>query len=183
MWFSLHLLIWNNELYQGARGLTLPFSLKALNVFLRNNSFKLNERRINKSTGSCSFCFCFFLFLLFARIAEQLSSYPVYPESTLGGPHVLWYRSNVRQDSQTLFIPTGITLEPCASFQTIWFFFIVKYRGICLQWVYFWNNTSYLHVLPSNSCSSSPPSSTEDLSPFFYFSHIIIYFPSLSSHI
>lgn len=74
---SMHLLIWGNELYQGARGLNFPLSLKALNGSLISNSFKLNERRLTKAQGAVVFSL-----LYFSRTSEQFSSCPVYSDST-----------------------------------------------------------------------------------------------------
>lgn len=82
----MHLLVGNNELYQGARGWNFPFSSRALNGFLRSNCFKLSERRITEEQGAVIFCNSTVLFM----DCRTIVIFPCVLQQHFRGPCVLW---------------------------------------------------------------------------------------------
>lgn len=149
----MQLLVWNDELFQGARGLSFPFSLRAGNVFPISNIFKLGEKKITKALGAVVFFSS--LSVLFMN-GRTIFIFLISSDRTSGSPCILlWNRKNVRQeDYQPFLIPTEVTPEPHDYFkqrdtsntQE------VIYMGVCFLRK---KKNNYSYILPSNFYSSS----------------------------
>lgn len=150
----MQLLVWNNELLQDARGLSFPFSLRAWNVFLISNIFKLGEKKITQALGAvvgivCLFvCFSSLLFMngrifIFLISLTGLQEVPVPPS--------LWGRMR-QEDYQPFLIPTEVTPEPHDSFKPR---IASNTRQSFTLGVFREKNKNYLYIIPSNFCSSS----------------------------
>ena len=115
----MQLLVWNNELFQDAVGLSFSFSRRARNVFLISNIFKLGEKKITQALGAVVFFF-FFSSVLFMN-GRTIFIFLISSDRTSGSPCVLllWGRMWGRKTTS----PSSLQLRSPQSHMTVLFFF------------------------------------------------------------
>lgn len=115
----MQLLVWNNELFQDAIGLSFPFSPRARNVFLISNIFKLGEKKITQALGAVVFVFSP---LFFSWMAEQYSS-SLFPLTGLQEVPVSFFCGEECEAGRLPALPHCNWGHPRATWQFYFFFF------------------------------------------------------------
>lgn len=152
----MQLLVWNNELLQNARGLSFPFSLRAWNVFLISNIFKLGEKKITQALGAVVGIVC--LFVCFSSLLfmnGRIFIFLISSDRTSGSPCalLLWGRMWGRRTTS----PSSFQLRLPQSHMTVLNHELLQIHGQSFTLGVFLEkkNKNYLYIIPSNFCSSS----------------------------
>ena len=124
----MQLLVWNNELFQDAIGLSFPFSRRARNVFLISNIFKLGEKKITQALGAV--VFFFFSPLFFSWMAERHSS-SLFPLTGLQEVPVSFFCGEECEAGRLPALPHCNWGHPRATWQFYFFFSapVSSFRG------------------------------------------------------